>query len=87
MWVELIFLISLGNPICYKHIGYNLKVMGQTACLVFNPITANNYATLFNCMPVGRASDSLMAQLKAIYFCWLGLELFRLLLGPQGFNW
>ena len=26
-----------------------------------NPITVNNFASLFNCTPVGRASDSLMA--------------------------
>ena len=33
----------------------------QSACLVFNPITVNNFASLFNCTPVGRASDSMMA--------------------------
>ena len=32
-----------------------------TASLVFNPITVNNFASLFNCTPVGRASDSMMA--------------------------
>ena len=31
------------------------------ACLVFNPITVDNYAAFFNCTPVGRASDSMMA--------------------------
>ena len=45
----------------YKHIGYNLNVMRQCACLVFNPIMFNNYAVFFNCTPVGRASDSMMA--------------------------
>ena len=29
--------------------------------LVFNPITVNNFASLFNCTPVGRTSDSMMA--------------------------
>ena len=29
--------------------------------LVFNPITVDNYAAFFNCTPVGRASDSMMA--------------------------
>ena len=29
--------------------------------LSFNPITVNNFASLFNCTPVGRASDSVMA--------------------------
>ena len=42
-------------------IGYNLNVMRQSACLVFNPITVDNYAAFFNCTPVGRASDSMMA--------------------------
>ena len=43
----------------YKRIGYNLNVM--SACLVINPITVDGYATLFNCTPVDRASDSMMA--------------------------
>ena len=45
----------------YKRIGYNLNIMRQSACLVFNPITVNNFASLFKCTPVGRASDSMMA--------------------------
>ena len=45
----------------YRRIGYNLNVMRQYACLVFNPITVDNYAAFFNCTPVGRASDSMMA--------------------------
>ena len=45
----------------YKRIGYNLNVMRQSACLVINPINVDDYATLFNCMPVDRASDSMMA--------------------------
>ena len=45
----------------YKRIGYNLGVVRPSACLGFNPITVNNFASLFNCMPVGRASDSVMA--------------------------
>ena len=44
----------------YRRIGYNLNVMRQSACLVFNPITVDNYAAFFNCTPVGRASDSMM---------------------------
>ena len=42
----------------YKNIGCNINVMQQTACLVVNPITAGNFAFLFNCMPMGRISDS-----------------------------
>ena len=46
----------------YKRIGYNLNVMRQSACLVINPITVDSYAALFNCTPVDRASDSMMAS-------------------------
>ena len=45
----------------YRRIGYNLNVMRQSACLVFNPIMVDNYAAFFNCTPVGRASDCMMA--------------------------
>ena len=45
----------------YRRIGYNLNVMRQSACLVFNPIMDDNYAAFFNCTPVDRASDSMMA--------------------------
>ena len=45
----------------YKRIGYNLNVMRQSACLVINPITVDSYVALFNCTPVDRASDSMMA--------------------------
>ena len=44
----------------YKKIGYNIYVLQQTACLVVNPITVGNFAFLFNCMPMGRTSDSMM---------------------------
>ena len=45
----------------YNRIGYNINIMRQSACLVFNPFTVNNFASLFNCTPVGRASDSIIA--------------------------
>ena len=45
----------------YKRIGYNLNVMQQSACLVINPITVDGFAALFNCTPLDRASDSMMA--------------------------
>ena len=57
--------------ICHKRIGYDLNVMRQSACLVIDPITVDNFAALFNCTPVDRASDS-----KDIHFSWLGPELF-----------
>ena len=45
----------------YRRIAYNLNVMRQSACLVFNPIMVDNYAAFFNCTPVDRASDSMIA--------------------------
>ena len=48
----------------YKRIGYNINIMRQSACLVFNPVTVNNFASLLNCTPVGRASDSIMPDIK-----------------------
>ena len=44
-----------------KRIGYNLNVMRQSVFLVINPVTVGGYAALFKCMPVDRASDSMMA--------------------------
>ena len=44
----------------YKKIGFNINVLQHTACLVVNPITIGNFAFLFNCMPVGQTSDSMM---------------------------
>ena len=46
----------------YKRTEYNINIMQQSACLVVNPITDNNFAFLFNCIPVGRASSSTMDQ-------------------------
>ena len=44
----------------HKRIGYDLNVMRQSACLVINLITVDNFAALFNCTLVNRSSDSLM---------------------------
>ena len=46
----------------YKRIGYNPYVMRQTACLVINPTSVDNSASLFNCTTAGRASDSMTAS-------------------------
>ena len=40
-----------------KKIGCNIGVLRQTAYLVVNPIKVNNFAYLFECTTVGRASD------------------------------
>ena len=44
----------------HKCIGYDLNVMRQSTCIVINKITIDNFAALFNCTPVDRASDSMM---------------------------
>ena len=51
------FSVSKKINIRYKHIGYNI------GCdrLSFNPITVDNYASFFNCTPVGRASAYMTA--------------------------
>ena len=46
----------------YNRVGYNIYVMRQSACLVVNPNTVDNFASLFNCTPVGRASDPMMGR-------------------------
>ena len=46
----------------YKVLGYNISAIKQSACIVFDPITVNHYAFLFNCTPVARGSNSMMAQ-------------------------
>ena len=45
----------------HKRIGYDLNSMRQSACLLINPITVDNFVALFNCMPVDRASEFIMA--------------------------
>ena len=41
----------------HKRIAYDLNVMRQSACLVINPITVDNFAVLF----LLQARDSMMA--------------------------
>ena len=38
----------------YKNNGYSINVLQQTACLVVNPVTVDNFAFLFNCTPGGQ---------------------------------
>ena len=37
----------------------NINVIRQTACIVVNPITVNNFVSIFGCTPAGRASAGL----------------------------
>ena len=53
---EMMFIFNLNKiTIRYEIIGYNLNVMRQSACSVFNQIMIENYAAFFNCTLVGRA--------------------------------
>ena len=54
----------------HKRIGYDLNAMRQSTCLVINPITVDNFAALFNCTPVDRASYYCICwpRPKAIHF-------------------
>ena len=70
----------------YKRTGYNINIMRQSACLVFNRITVNNFASLFNRHRWVRCQTHRWPGHQTIYFSWLGSELFCLLLGPPGFN-
>ena len=70
----------------YKRIGYNLNVMRQSACLAINPIMVDSFAALFNCMPVDRALDSMMAPDIKLFILVGWDRSFRLLLGPPGLN-
>ena len=48
----------------YKRFGYNINVIRQSACLIINSVTVDSFASLFNCTPVGRESDSMMGPTK-----------------------
>ena len=50
----------------YIKIGYITNVIRQTACMVVNPITVNNFASLFGCAPAGWASDYDGSGLKTL---------------------
>ena len=39
----------------FRRTGYNLDIIRQTACLVFNPIMVDDYAALFSCTAVVQA--------------------------------
>ena len=50
----------------YKKIGYYINISQQTACLVVNTITVDNFAFLFNCTPAGWTSDSMTVLTKVL---------------------
>ena len=55
----------------YKKIGYNINVLQQTACLVVNPITVDNFAFLFNCTPFACGFFP-----SCVYYAFVGLCLY-----------
>ena len=72
------------STLFYTRRSYNLNVMLQSACLVSYPVMVENYAAFFNCTPVGQASDSVMAHLKAVHLSWLGPEFLVLCFAHRG---
>ena len=73
------------NRIYPPELQLNINIMRQSACLVFNPITVNNFASLLNCTPVGRASDSVMARyIKLFILVGLGRSFFVCCLAHRG---
>ena len=50
--------------------------MRHSACLVFNPITVNNFVFLFKCTPLGRSSDSVIATTLSYLFQLVGTGAF-----------
>ena len=80
------FLISLEKN-RYKRTPYNMNIMRQPACLVINPVTVNNFATLFNCTPAGRASDLIKAPALIFQLSWLWGSMLCLWSGPPGFSY
>ena len=73
--------------ICYKWKGYNNCCYQISACLAINRITVYHFAYLLNFTPMGRDSDSVMAQLKSHLLDSLGRNLLCLFLGSPRFNW
>ena len=70
----------------YKHTGYNINIIRQSACLVLTQSRLINLLlSLITRRWVGRPTQWWPWH-KAIYFSWLEPELFCRLLGPPGFN-
>ena len=65
----------------YKNISYNINVLQQTACLVFNLITVGNLTSSLICTPAGRTKLSdgydLKTYLKMISFGHDALDVVR----------
>ena len=64
--------LSISEKSLYVTGVYNLNVIQQSGCLVFNPIMFDNYDAVFNCTPVGLTSDCDGPYLKQ--FVLVGLD-------------
>ena len=53
----------------FKEIGYNMNILLQTACMIVNPIMVDNFASLINCVAVGRSSAK-MTTPSSISLTW-----------------
>ena len=64
----------------YKRKGYNINAIKQSAYIVFDTIIVDDFAFLFNCMPLGWGVDI------KLFISWSETELYCLFLGPPGLN-
>ena len=62
-----------------------LAFMRQYAGLLVNPIALDNFAAIFNCMPVDRASDSMMARTKHYSYQLIGTGTLSSVVGPSDY--
>ena len=68
----------------YKRIGYNINITRQSACLVFNPIAVNNFASLFNCTPWAGVRLNDGPDIKLFILVGLGRSFFVCCLAHRG---
>ena len=54
----------------YRRIGYNLNVMRQSACLVFNPIIIDNYSTV-SVMFISLTLTNVEFRMSRDFFPWI----------------
>ena len=59
-----------------------LALMRQSACLLVNPITLDNFAAICNCTPEDRASGSMMARTKHYSYQLIGTGTLSSVVGP-----
>ena len=57
-------------------------LMRQFACLLVNPITLDNFAEIFKCTLVDRASDSMKARTKHYSYQLIGPGTLLSVVGP-----